>query len=246
MVSHEAAYRIGTSGWHYAHWRGPFYPAHMKPERMLGFYAQHFDTVEINNSFYRLPQKAVLKRWAETVPKDFEFAVKASRFITHVKKLKDPHKPVATFLERVEVLDAKLGPILFQLPPGWRVNVQRLQAFLEALPEGFSYAFEFRNPSWFNETVFSLLESHGVGFCVYELGGHISPRRATGRIGYIRLHGPDEKYTGFYTKRRLIRWARLLRSWHHENRSAYCYFDNDQNAYATSDAHSLREKLGLR
>ncbi|MBD3393954.1 MAG: DUF72 domain-containing protein [Chitinivibrionales bacterium] len=239
----KASYRIGTSGWHYTHWRGPFYSAGMNSRDMLAFYARHFDTVEINNSFYRLPEESTLKNWAATVPAGFTFAVKASRYITHIKKLKDPQEPLKTFFGRIEVLGEKLGPVLFQLPPGWKVNAERLEQFLDALPEGFTCAFEFRNPTWFDDAILSLLDSHDAVFCVYEFAGVVSPKRTAGQAGYLRLHGPGDKYEGSYTARRLEQWAGLLRSWHEGGKPVYCYFDNDQNGYAPRNALALKEVI---
>jgi len=140
---------IGTSGWSYDHWVGPFYPDGLSGDEFLGHYAKSFRTVEINNSFYHMPEKKTLRRWARTVPDNFMFSLKASRYITHMKRLKDPRKPVSKFLKTAEALGDKLGPVLFQLPPKWRVNRERLESFLESLPGGHRYAFELRDPSWF-------------------------------------------------------------------------------------------------
>lgn len=140
---------VGTSGWHYAHWRGPFYPSDLAPAKMLRYYADRFDTVEINNTFYRLPTTSALETWCQETPKDFCFAVKASRYITHNLKLKNPEQAEQKFLSQVEILGRRLGPILFQLPPGWKVNVERLEEFLSGLPRRHRYTFEFRNPTWY-------------------------------------------------------------------------------------------------
>jgi uncharacterized protein YecE (DUF72 family) len=145
-----AEIRIGTSGWHYQHWRGAFYPQSCPASKMLEVYLRHFDTVEINNSFYKLPSDSTFACWRDATPRGFCFAVKASRFITHNKKLKDPENALENFLPRAEVLRDKLGPILFQLPPLWRINIGRLDEFLALLPRGprRHYALEFRNPTW--------------------------------------------------------------------------------------------------
>src|SRR5439155_684405 len=142
---------IGTSGWHYKHWCGPFYKKNLLASKMLACYVRLFDSVEINNSFYKLPSEQTFQTWRESVPPNFCFAVKASRFITHNKKLKDPENALNNFLPRAEALKEKLGPILFQLPPRWRVNLERLDEFLRALPRNHHYAFEFREPSWITE-----------------------------------------------------------------------------------------------
>jgi len=166
---------IGTSGWNYKHWRGPFYPEDLPDKEMLSFYAEHFDTVEINNTFYHLPSFKTLKTWRETVPRKFTFAVKASRFITHMKKLKAPKTSTKKFFTRVERLEDKLGPILFQLPPHWGCDADRLADFLDALPSRRRYGFEFRDQSWHTEEVYDLLKKHNAALCIYDLAGKESP-----------------------------------------------------------------------
>ena len=182
---------IGTSGWHYDDWKGPFYPEETPAEQMLSYYAGHFGTVEINNSFYNLPAEKTLKNWGSTVPKDFLFAVKASRYITHMKKLKDPQEPVGNFLERIGALDRHLGPILFQLPPNWKCNGARLGDFLKFLPDNRKYVFEFRDPSWFTGEIFSLLDEAGAAFCIYDLAGRfrLYPAARSRRRLYRVLRG---------------------------------------------------------
>ena len=157
---------IGTSGWHYDHWSGPFYPEDLSKDEFLSYYSKVFHTVEINNSFYHLPSEETFTKWRDTVPDGFIFSVKASRYITHMKKLKDPQEPVTNFMKRVDVLEDKLGPILFQLPPRWKVNPERLINFLKALPAGFRYTFEFRDSSWFDQRVMDALTDQGAAFCI--------------------------------------------------------------------------------
>ena len=149
---------IGTSGWNYKDWRTTFYPEKLSPKEWLAYYARHFHTVEINNSFYHLPTVAVFKKWFHEVPPHFIFSVKGSRFITHMKKLKEPHEITKKFLTHVSYLKEKLGPILFQLPPRWKVNRERLASFINALPQKGRYVFEFRDNSWFTDAVFMLFE----------------------------------------------------------------------------------------
>ena len=237
---------IGTSGWAYDHWQGPFYPEGLAQERRLAFYAERFRSVEINNSFYHLPEKATLRSWYDTVPDDFVFAVKASRYLTHMKKLKDPAAPLATLLERIRVLDDKLGPILFQLPPHWRFNAQRLAAFLQALSGEFRYAFEFRDHSWLTEQTLALLGRHQAAFCIYDLDGFLSPREVTSDLVYVRLHGPGDAYQGRYDKRSLAGWAGAFSSWSRQGRRIHCYFDNDQAGYAAQNARELQVMLSGR
>lgn len=148
---------VGTSGWHYDHWRGPFYPPEVSSDGLLDHYARYFSTAEINNSFYQLPAAETLAQWRDAVPEGFVFAAKASRYLTHMKKLKDPEEPLQRLLGRLDALGEKLGPILLQLPPRWKANHERLEAFLKELPDGYSYAFEFRDESWFDEGVYELL-----------------------------------------------------------------------------------------
>jgi len=239
-MSGDGKIHIGTSGWHYKHWKGPFYPAHARAEELLALYAERFTTVEINNTFYRLPDEKTWEGWRKTVPPGFLFTVKASRFITHMKKLKDPEAPLAALLERACLLGAHLGPLLFQLPPGWRVNAGRLEAFLSSLPGGQRYAFEFRDATWFAGPVYEALERAGCAFCIYDLGGAQSPEVVTARFVYVRLHGPDGPYRGSYDDAALKRWAGLVRRWRAEGREVFVYFDNDEAGYAAADALRLK------
>jgi uncharacterized protein YecE (DUF72 family) len=234
---------IGTSGWSYDHWKGPFYPEHLAGERMLGYYAGYFRSAEINNSFYHLPAKATLKLWHDATPKDFLFAAKASRYITHMKKLRDPGQSVSAFLKRIRLLGDKLGPILFQLPPRWHFDRGRLAAFLEALSTEFRYAFEFRDRSWLNAEACELLSRHAAAFCIYELDGFLSPKEVTTDLVYVRLHGPDGPYRGNYDDTILSGWTATLAHWAAQNRSVYCYFDNDERGYAALNAGRLQAML---
>ncbi len=237
----SAEIRIGTSGWHYAHWRGNFYPAKLSTARMLEHYAGNFDTVELNNTFYRLPSEKGLEGWREGTPRDFLFAVKGSRYLTHMKKLKDPEPGLARFFERVELLGRKLGPILFQLPPNWPVDAGRLTQFLRALPRRRRYAFEFRNESWNTIEVDRLLQRHNAAVCAFHLAGYESPVKVTADFAYIRLHGPGGKYQGSYTDRALEGWAERIAKWRTELRTVFVYFDNDEAGYAARDALRLKE-----
>lgn len=234
---------IGTSGWHYAHWRGPFYPERFAGEDMLRFYCQRFRTVEINNSFYHLPAKKTFRQWRQHTPRGFLFAVKGSRYITHMKKLKDPRAGLRKFLSHAEGLGPKLGPILFQLPPRWGRDAGRLKDFLSALPRKHRYAFEFRDPSWFHRETYDLLEKHRAAFCVFDLAGMESPRPATTDFAYLRLHGPSEhKYQGRYTRKQLEGWLKTMQDWQRQGaRRVHVYFDNDQAGYAALNALELAE-----
>jgi uncharacterized protein YecE (DUF72 family) len=234
--------RIGTSGYHYKHWVGPFYPPKTSAARMLEFYVQHFDTLELNNSFYRLPTIQAFECWRDSSPSNFVFAVKASRFITHNKKLKDPENALENLLPRAEHLRKKLGPVLFQLPPKWKANVERLQELLEILPREHRYAFEFRELTWLTPEVNRILKKFNAAFCIYELAGYHTPLEITADFSYVRLHGPAAgKYQGSYSEERLRDWARWIRDQAKQLKAIYVYFDNDQAGYAAQNALRLRQ-----
>jgi uncharacterized protein YecE (DUF72 family) len=243
MTSIAGHILVGTSGWSYDHWRGPFYPTTLSKNSWLRYYATYLPSVEINHSFYQLPDKAILREWRDIVPTDFIFTVKGSRYITHIKKLKDSQKSVSAFLERISVLEEHLGPILFQLPPRWRFNAQRLTLFLAMLSREFSYAFEFRDQSWLNEQTYALLAQYNAAFCIYELNGFLSPKEVTADFIYVRLHGPNDAYQGSYDSRALSRLAAAFSTWSGQGRNTYCYFDNDQAGYAARNALSLHAML---
>jgi len=234
---------VGTSGWNYNHWAGPFYPEDLPQHRWLDYYAERFRSVEVNNTFYQLPHKDTLRQWYQTVPDDFLFAVKASRYITHMKKLKEPRESLARFLDAVRVLEDKLGPILFQLPPRWHFNGDRLASFLDLLPDDLRYTFEFRDESWVNEETYKLLREKGAAFCIYELAGYLSPREVTADLAYVRLHGPGDKYQGDYSDQTLSDWAGTCRDWAAQGREVWCYFDNDQAGFAAQNALRLQEMI---
>lgn len=236
--------RIGTSGFYYQHWKGPFYPEKTPAAKMLDFYIQHFDTVELNNSFYRLPPATAFDCWREATPENFVFAVKASRFITHNKKLKDPENAIDNLLPRAAHLGPKLGPVLFQLPPHWRVNLERLENLLQILPRDMRYAFEFRELSWMIPEVNSVLKKFNAAFCIYELAGYHSPFNLTADFAYVRLHGPETgKYQGSYSNERLRGWARQIETWARKLKAVYVYFDNDQAGYAAANALTLKSMI---
>ncbi|HEX9626977.1 MAG TPA: DUF72 domain-containing protein [Acidiferrobacterales bacterium] len=238
-------FRIGTSGWHYPHWRGPFYPRDLAADAWLEYYARRFDSVEINNSFYQLPSRRTLRAWCAAVPAGFRFAIKASRYITHMKKLTAPRGSLRRFLAALDALGDKRGPALFQLPPRWRCDPGRLERFLAALPDGLECAFEFRDPSWHNDEVYGLLRDRGAAFCIYDLAGFTAPRVTTAPFGYVRLHGPARAYRDRYGPARLRRWAQQLKALP-AMRRAYVYFDNDAAAGAVADALALKRLLAPR
>ncbi|RMD80609.1 MAG: DUF72 domain-containing protein [Gammaproteobacteria bacterium] len=247
----RAGIRVGTSGWAYPHWRGVFYPPELPSGRWLAWYQERLDTVELNNSFYRLPERETFAAWGREAPEGFLFAVKANRYITHLRKLREPRAPLERLLGRAAALGPHLGPVLFQLPPRWRCDLARLEAFLEALgevagrlfPGGLDCAMEFRDPDWWREEVYGLLERHGVAWCIFDLAGTLSPLLATAPLVYVRLHGPDGPYAGSYDGRALAAWARRILAWRAAGRRVCCYFDNDQAGYAVRNALALRRRL---
>lgn len=240
----KGSVRIGTSGWSYDHWMGRFYPEKLKSGDLLPWYAERFDAVEINGSFYRLPTRDIFAAWRNATPRDFRFAVKASRFVTHMKKLKEPEQIMDRSLTAFTGLGDKLGPILFQLPPSWRINIDRLESLLAARPKELRYVFEFRHDSWFADEVYTALRRHGAGFCIHELAGRLSPLMATSDVVYVRLHGPQQTaYTGSYRADTLRKWAERIEAWRSSGHDVWFFFDNDQNAHAPKNALKLKEFL---
>jgi uncharacterized protein YecE (DUF72 family) len=234
---------IGTSGWHYKHWRGLFYPPKLASKDWLRFYAERLRCVEINSSFYRLPPSMTFAGWSNQTPTTFLFAVKAWRLITHRKRLADCAAAVQSLLTNVQALGEKLGPILFQFPPSFRYNLQRLEDFLPLLPREHRYAFEFRDPSWHNQTVYALLTEHNAAFCIFELDGFLSPSVCTADHVYIRLHGPNGPYRGKYDAGTLQGWAEKLRHWQALGKEVYLFFDNDEAGYAVHNALYVQQLL---
>jgi uncharacterized protein YecE (DUF72 family) len=238
-----ARHHIGTSGWSYDHWAGTFYPEDLPADRRLAHYAGRLRSTEINNSFYHLPSAQTLDHWRAAVPDGFVFAAKASRYITHMKKLKDPADTLPPFLERMRRLGDGLGPVLFQLPPRWHRNGERLAAFLDALDADHRWAFEFRDHDWLTDATLRLLEDHNAAFCIYELDGFTTEPAVTADFVYIRLHGPDGPYQGRYDDDALAHWAGRIRDWLAQGRDVYCYFDNDAAGHAAQNALALDARL---
>ncbi len=234
---------IGTSGWHYKHWVGNFYPFKLPAAKMLAHYCQHFDTVELNNSFYHLPKESALHAWRDETPEGFCFAAKGSRFLTHMKKLKDAEAGLKRFLDCIEILRQKLGPILFQLPPHWHIDLERLETFLKILPACHRYAFEFRNETWIHPSTYDLLARFNMAYCAFHLAGYESPVQVTADFAYVRLHGPGGKYQGSYDDAALMRWAGIVEQWRQTLKAIYIYFDNDDSGYAAHDAQRLKRML---
>ena len=238
--------RIGCSGWNYAHWRhGAFYPPRCPPSRWLRYYAEHFDTVEVNATFYRLPTRKAVAGWVEQSPPGFLFAIKASRYLTHVKRLTDLRQGIERFYERLEPLLAspKLGPVLWQLPESFRRDDERLANALARLPPG-RHCFEFRHESWFADEVYAALREHGAALVI---GDH--PKRPfqahelTADWTFIRFHYGSRGRGGNYSERELREWAKRIARWR-ADRDVYAYFNNDWNAYAIRNGIHLKGLLG--
>lgn len=232
--------RIGCSGWVYQHWRGLFYPADLPVKRWFEFYADEFDTVEINNSFYRLPKAETFDAWRKQAPDGFRYAVKAQRYVTQAKKLKDGEETVPRIMQPIRHLGATLGPVLYQLPPRFRLNLARLESFLKILPEDVTSVFEFRDPSWYADATFALLDRHGASFVAHDMPGSKSPRIAVGPIAYLRFHGGTGKYSGRYPDKTLAEWTGWIAGQAREGRAVWAYFNNDAHAHAIHDAQTLR------
>ena len=230
---------IGCSGYAYKHWRGPFYPPDLPTTRWLAHYVQFFPTVELNNTHYTLPGPATFESWRDKSPEGFVYAVKASRYITHMKKLKDPQEPLARLLERARLLDPKLGPILYQLPPRWHFDAERLATFLATLPADLQHTIEVRDPSWLNDAFFAALEQAHVAFCIASLPQYESPLVATAPFVYIRFHGSRAMYYYDYLADELRYWRDQILRFVADGRTVYCYFNNDPEGWAVRNALEL-------
>jgi uncharacterized protein YecE (DUF72 family) len=239
--------RIGCSGWNYAHWRERVYPKGCPPARWLAFYARMFDTVEVNNTFYRLPRRDAVARWVEQSPEGFCFAVKMSRYITHLKRLTDLEDGLARFYERIDPLarSPKLGPVLWQLPPTFKRNDERLASALQALPPG-RHCFEFREPSWYTDEVYAALREHGVALVIPDSPKY--PFRAlelTADWTFIRFHYGSRGRNGNYSQWELEEWAQQIEAWRREV-DVYAYFNNDWEGFAVKNGRRLQQLLGIR
>ena len=238
-------YYIGTSGWHYDHWQDRFYPKTLTKAKWLEFYASHFTTVELNNSFYRLPSETAFTTWHDSSPANFTFAVKVSRFITHIKRLRNSEEAVDNFISRAKILAEKLGPLLYQLPPNMHRNDEILESFLSTLPQGMKHVFEFRHQSWLEDKVFEILHKHNIGFCVFDMPSVSCPLVATADFAYIRFHGSTGLYFSCYSDEELTDWAKRLANLARNLEAIYIYFNNDAEAFAVRNAITLRRYLEM-
>lgn len=234
--------RIGTSGYQYDHWTKVFYPEKLPKKEWFNYYAKHLDSVEMNSTFYRLPKTKTFEGWRERAPQGFRYILKYSRYGTHIKRLKDPADHVGTFLERAEHLKSSLGPILVQIPPNWKARPDRLDAFLEAAPDRRRWAIEIRDPSWFTDEVFHILEKHNAALCLHDmLPDH--PDLHTADWVYLRYHGPNGDYTGQYSSKAIEGIARKIDNCHDSGLDVFCFFNNDQHGYAVENALDLKQLL---
>lgn len=234
--------RIGTSGWQYGHWLGVFYPDDVPKKRWLEYYAERFDTVEVNNTFYNLPRAETFDSWRERAPDNFLYALKFNRYGSHIMHLKNPGATIGKFLERAERLRGHLGPILVQLPPQWKADAERLDDFLAAAPKRHDWAVEFRNESWLTDDVMNILKKHNAALCIHDnIENH--PRIVTAGFVYLRFH--HGTLTSGYTKRALGGWAVQIEKYQADGMSVYAYFNNDVRGNAIKNAITLREMLGV-
>ena len=252
------ARRIGCSGWNYKHWRGPVYPCELPVRAWFAHYAGIFDTVEINNTFSRLPDASTFAAWREAASRDFLYAVKASRFLTHLKRLEDPEEPVSRFFERASALGPHLGPVLYQLPPNFHADLPRLEALLAILPRRLGdlggrpadlelrHVIEFRHPSWYAAETFALLRAHDAAACLHDMAGSALTAPLDSPFVYVRFHGPGGRYFGRYALDRLDRWAAYLAEQHQDGKPVYAYFNNDPEGMAVANARELKSLVDAR
>ena len=235
---------IGTSGWHYQSWRGPFFPDGLPLKLQLRYYASQLETTELNGVFYRTPTPKAVKGWAAETGKDFIFTWKASKFLTHWKRLSAASENSLDLMEdRIALLGRKAGPILFQLPPQFPADPDRLSAFVRLLSKKRRYCFEFRHPSWYQPTVLRILKDRNIALCLSDHHDAPAPWRRTADFVYVRGHGPGGRYRGHYTARTLRQWAERITSWRKQGCDVFVYFDNDQKSAAPADALKLRQLL---
>ena len=235
---------IGTSGWHYDSWRGPFYPNGLPIKSQLQYYASQFATTELNGVFYRMPTQEAVRAWRQQTGNDFVFAWKASKFITHWKRLSQTSENSLALLEdRLSLLGEKAGPVLFQLPPNFEADADRLASFFKLLSKKRRYSFEFRHPSWYTPHILRLLSEQNISLCLSDHHDAPAPWRRTADFVYVRGHGPSGRYRGHYPLATLMSWAKRIRSWKKQRCDVFVYFDNDQKSAAPADALKLRQLL---
>jgi uncharacterized protein YecE (DUF72 family) len=233
--------KLGTSGWQYKDWRGRFYPEGLPQRLWLEHYVTEFDTVELNNAFYRLPERSTFERWRERTPPDFEMTVKCSRYLTHIKRLREPREPVERFMDRASGLGKKLGPVLLQLPPTMKVDVPALDETLRLFPKGVRLVVEPRHKSWWTDEVRRTLESYNAALSWSDRDGRpVAPLWRTADFGYLRLHHGRAHPRPRYGRQALATWVRRLREAFPADADTYVYFNNDPGGAAIVDARAFR------
>jgi len=243
MKKKQGKLYIGTSGWVYSHWQGIFYPKGLPSKDKLKYFSKHFKTTEINYSFYHLPRSSTYQNWYSQTPEDFLFSVKASRFITHIKRLKGVKTAWKTFLENTLHLKEKLGPILFQFPPSFKAtkeNIKRLEDFLRLITKNKLHcAFEFRHKTWYEKKVYKLLKKHKVALVVADSPRYPRADVVTANFVYIRMHGSKVMFSSSYTKKELKDLSQAIRKWLKQRKDVFVYFNNDAYGYAIKNAKEL-------
>jgi len=235
---------IGTSGWHYDSWRGPFFPPGLPVKHQLQYYASQFPTTELNGVFYRTPTPDAVTNWHRQTGSSFVYAWKASKFITHWKRLGPSASSSLGLLEdRLSLLGEKAGPVLFQLPPNFVADADRLVGFIRLLSQKRRYSFEFRHPSWYEPRILRILSARNISLCLSDHHDAPAPWRRTADFVYVRGHGPGGRYRGHYRTDVLKNWAQRIRSWKKQGCDVFVYFDNDQKSAAPADALKLRRLL---
>ncbi len=235
---------VGTSGFSYKHWRGSFYPEDLAQSKWFRYYCDNFSTVELNVTFYRLPKKETFMKWHSETPEDFKFSLKGSRFITHIKRLKDPVDPLKTFMGAIRPLGPKIGVVLWQLPPNFKKDTDRLKDFLKALRRYRRRAvLEFRHETWIDEKVFGLLKDEGIGLCMADWPPYVNNLPITSDYVYIRRHGKGGNYDTLYTRSELNNDAKRIRYHLKRKKDVFIYFNNDAFGYAAQNALELKEIL---
>src|ERR1700716_1989227 len=235
---------IGTAGWHYDSWRGRFFPKGLPPRHQLQYYASQFATAELNGVFYRTPTPEAVRSWRDQTGHDFVFAWKASKFITHWKRLSEKSVNSLELMEdRLSLLGAKAGPILFQLPPNFHADADRLASFTKLLSKKRRYSFEFRHPSWYTPKILRLLSDRNIALCLSDHHDAPAPWKRTADFVYVRGHGPGGRYRGHYSPDQLREWRKRIKSWKKQSCAVFVYFDNDQKSAAPADAIRLKSLM---
>jgi uncharacterized protein YecE (DUF72 family) len=235
--------KIGTSGWSYQHWKGLFYPDDLPTSKWLQYYTEHFDTVELNASFYRLFPRSTFEGWRQKVPEGFVYAVKLWRGITHLKKLSAEQDSLDDVIDRMEGMGEALGPVLVQIPPSLHLDMERLEAFARMMPSRIRWALEVRHSSWFVDELWEVLKEHNAAFCMADSPGESFPRKVTTDFAYVRFHGEQVTYAGKYSKETLQDWAAFIGGVLDDGKDVYAYFNNDIDGHAVTDARQLQELI---